>query len=71
MQVYVLESRIDYEGGCVLGVYSTREAAEAAARERARADTLGGMVFVVHAIGIDDAADERIIVEEDDYVTLD
>lgn len=71
MQVFVLEGCIAYEGGCVLGVYSTRALADAAARERARADTLGGMVFVVHAIGIDDAADERIIVEDDAFVTLD
>ena len=68
MQVYVLESRIDYEGGCVCGVYSTRALADAAARDRARADTLGGMTFVVHAVEVDAPADERILVDEADYV---
>ena len=65
MQVYVLESRIDYEGGCVCGVYSTRALADAAARDRARADTLGGMTFVVHAVEVDAP---RILVDEADYV---
>ena len=69
MQVYVLESRIDYEGGCVCGVYSTRALAERAARARYGADMrLGGMTFVVHAVEVDAPADERILVDEADYV---
>ena len=66
MQVYVLEGRIDYEGGCVLGVYSTREAAEAAAQ----ADRRGGssMSYVVHEVGVDAPAEARILVADEDYV---
>lgn len=69
MQVYVLESRIDYEGGCVCGVYSTRALAEAAARAL-RAGTLGHETYVVHAVEVDAPADERILVEEDDIVDV-
>ncbi len=70
MQVYVLESRIDYEGGCVCGVYSTRALAEAAAQVMADADTLGGVTYVVHAVGVDAPAHDRILVEEDDIVDV-
>lgn len=70
MQVFVLEGRIPYEGGCVLGVYSTREAAETAARADMR-QAGGSMSYVVHAIGVDDPADLRILVDDEDYVTLD
>lgn len=66
MQVYVLEGRIDYEGGCVLGVYSTREAAEAAAQADRRGTS--SMSYVVHQVGVDAPADARILVSDDDYV---
>lgn len=64
MQVYVLEGRIDYEGGCVLGVYSTREAAEAAAR----ADGHELDDYVVHAVQVDAPTDLRILYAEEDCV---
>lgn len=66
MRVYVLEGRIDYEGGCVLGVYSTREAAEAAAQADRRGDS--HMSYVVHEVGVDAPADARILVADEDYV---
>lgn len=69
MQVFVLEGRIPYEGGHVLGVYSTREAAVAAARVEMRADP--DMDYVVHQIGVDAPADARILVDDEDYVTVD
>ena len=69
MRVYVLEGRIPYEGGCVLGVYSTREAAEAAARAYYRGDS--HMSYVVHEVGVDAPADMRILVDEADYVEAD
>ena len=50
MFVYVLEGRIDYGGGTVLGAYATREAAEAAAR--ADAAELGYDDYVVHRIEV-------------------
>ena len=77
MQVYVLESRnilIDHVGGCVCGVYSTRALADAAALLRlaeARAEARAGdglLTFVVHAVEVDAPADERILVDEADYV---
>ena len=79
MQVYVLESRvilIDHEGGCVCGVYSTRALADAAALLRlaeARASARAGdglLTFVVHAVEVDAPADERILVDEADYVCV-
>jgi hypothetical protein len=70
MQVYVLEGRIDYEGGCVYGVYSTRELAEAAGRAEMRRDTLGGITFVVHEVGVDAAADARILYTDQDCVCV-
>lgn len=66
MQVFVLEGRIDYEGGCVLGVYSTREAAEAAARADYRG--VSHMSYVVHEVGVDAPADARHQVADEDYV---
>lgn len=68
MQVYVLEGRIPYEGGCVLGVYSTREAAEAAAQAERRGTGDDHMEYVVHEVGVDAPADARILVSEEDYV---
>ena len=69
MQVYVLEGRLPYEGGVPLGVYSSREAAEAAARADMRLMSGGGtMGYVVHAIEVDAPADMRILVDEADYV---
>lgn len=68
MQVFVLESRIDYEGGCVCGVYSTRALAQAAAQVLAQRDMLGGVTYVVHAVEVDAPADERILFEEEDIV---
>lgn len=69
MQVYVLESRIDYEGGCVLGVYSTREAAEAAADAERRRDYGDPQTwYVVHEVEVDAPAEPRILVSEEDYV---
>lgn len=68
MQVFVLEGRIAYEGGCVLGVYSTREAAVTAARAEMRADSY--MDYVVHQIDVDAPADPRILVNDEDHVTL-
>lgn len=66
MQVYVLEGRIDYEGGCVLGVYSTREAAEAAAQADRRGTS--SMSYVVHEVEVDAPVEPRILVSEEDYV---
>lgn len=73
MQVYVLEGRIGLRGaGCVLGVYSTREAAEAAAQADRRSDShISHMLYVVHAIGVNDPVELRILVDDEDYVTLD
>ncbi len=68
MRVYVLEGRIDYEGGCLLGVYSTREAAEAAARADYRATS--AMSYVVHEVEVDAPADLRILVGIEDYVCM-
>ena len=75
MQVYVLESRdilIDYEGGCVCGVYSTRALADAAALLRlaeARAGD-GLLTFAVYAVEVDAPADERILVDYVDVIGL-
>lgn len=71
MFVYVLEGRIDYEGGTVLGAYATREAAEAAAR--ADAAGAGGDPYhdyVVHRIEVGAPTECRLFAPDGDYVDI-
>lgn len=71
MFVYVLEGRIDYEGGTVLGAYATREAAEAAARADA-----GGVGrdayddYVVHRVEVGAPTECRLFAADGDYVDV-
>lgn len=71
MFVYVLEGRIDYEGGTVLGAYATREAAEAAAREDADA-SIGDSAYdyVVHRIEVGAPTESRLFAADGDYVDV-
>ena len=68
MTVYVLMGEIAYEPGNVLGVYSTRELALAAARtfEAANRTTQYSTQYdyYIHEVGVDVAARERILEGE-------
>ena len=61
MTVYVLMGEITYEPGTVLGVYSTRETALAAARAFEAANSSTEYSYFIHEIGVDAAARERIL----------
>ena len=65
MNVFVLMGEISYEPGTVLGVYSSRETARAAAQAYDAADRAQqyptGYAYFIHEVGVDAAAQERIL----------
>jgi hypothetical protein len=64
MNVFVLMGEIAYEGGTVLGVYSSREAARSAALAFDAANRASqyptGYDYYIHEVGVDVAAEEHI-----------
>ena len=68
MFVYVLEGLLDYEGGTVLGAYTTRAAAEAAARADAAEDAYDD--YVVHRIEVGAPTECRLFAASTDYVNV-
>ena len=65
MTVYVLMGEISYEPGTVLGVYSSRETARAAAQAYDAADRAQqyptGYAYFIHEVGVDAPACERLL----------
>lgn len=61
MRVYVLEGVVQYEGGSVLGAYSTRELAEAAARAHRESVEMPYDFYDVHEVVVDAAAELHLV----------